>query len=65
MLIVYTNVLVNNAVLLQFMQCMCYSVIYPCGYWTSGTLSALASNGNTLYNLMGVKRRILPVIHRP
>ena len=28
----------------------------PCGYWTSGTLSALASNGNTLYNVMGVKR---------
>ena len=38
---------------------MCYSVINPCGYWTSGTLSALASNGNTLYNVMGVKRQLL------
>ena len=37
---------------------MCYSVINPCGYWTSGTLSALGlGNGNTLYNVMGVKRR--------
>ena len=35
---------------------MCYSVINPCGYWTSGTLSALASTGNTQYNVMGVKR---------
>ena len=25
---------------------MCYSVINPCGYWTSGTLSALISNRN-------------------
>ena len=40
---------------------MCYSVISPCGYWTSGTLYALASNGNTLYNAMGVKRHIMPV----
>ena len=32
------------------------SVINPYGYWTSGTLSALASNGNTLYSVMGVKR---------
>ena len=40
---------------------MCYSVINPCGYWTSGTLSALTSNGNTLYNVMGPKRYILPV----
>ena len=40
---------------------MCYSIINPCGYWTSGTLSALASNGNTLYNVMGVKRLIMPV----
>ena len=39
---------------------MCYSVINLCGYWTSGTLSALASNGNTLYNVMGVKRHIMP-----
>ena len=40
---------------------MCYSIINPCGHWTSGTLSALASNGNTLYNVMGVKRHIMPV----
>ena len=40
---------------------MCYSVINPCGYWTSGTLSALASNGNTLYHVLGVKRNIMPV----
>ena len=40
---------------------MCYSVINPCGYWTSGTLSALASTGNTQYNVMGVKRHIMPV----
>ena len=33
----------------------------PCGYWTSGTLSALASTGNTLYNVMGVKTHIMPV----
>ena len=33
---------------------MCYSVINPCGYWTSGTLSALVSYQNTLYNVMGV-----------
>ena len=39
-LIVYTNVLVT--------------VINPCGYWASGTSSALASNGNTLYNVIGV-----------
>ena len=31
---------------------MCYSIINPCGYWTSGTLSALASNGNTLTGTM-------------
>ena len=40
---------------------MCYSVINPCGYWTSGTLSALVSNRNTLYNVMGVKRHIMPL----
>ena len=40
---------------------MCYSVISPCGSWTSRTLSALASNGNTLYNVMGVKRHTMPV----
>ena len=40
---------------------MYYSVINPCGYWTSGNLSALASNGNTLYNVMGVKRHTMPV----
>ena len=38
-----------------------YSVIDPCGYWASGTLSALASTGNTLYNVMGVKRHIISV----
>ena len=40
---------------------MCYSVINPCGHRTSGTLSAHASNGNTLYNVMGVKSLIMPV----
>ena len=40
---------------------MCYSVINPCGYWTSGNLSALVSNRNTLYIVMGVKRHITPV----
>ena len=40
---------------------MCYSVINPCGCWTSGTLSALDSNGNKLYNVMGVKRHSMPV----
>ena len=40
---------------------MCYSVINPCGYRTSGTLSALVSNRKTLYNVMGVKRHIMPV----
>ena len=29
----------------------CYSFFNPCGYWTSGTLSALASSGNTVYKL--------------
>ena len=37
---------------------MCYSVINPCGYWTSGALSVLVSNGNTLYNVMAVKRHM-------
>ena len=40
---------------------MCYSVINPCRYWTSGTFSALAGNGNTLYDVMGVERHIMPV----
>ena len=40
---------------------MCYSVINPGGYWTSGTLSPFVSNRNTLYNVMGVKRHIMPV----
>ena len=40
---------------------MCYSVINSCGYWTSATLSALVSNRNTQYNVMGVKRHIMPV----
>ena len=45
------------------LSAMCYSVINPCAYWTSRTwtLSALASNGNTLYSVMGVKRHIMPV----
>ena len=37
---------------------MCYSVINPCGYWISGTFSALVSYRNTLYNVIGVKRHI-------
>ena len=37
---------------------MCYSVINPCGYWTCGTLFALVSNWNTLYNVMGVKTHL-------
>ena len=41
---------------------MCFSVINPCGYWTSRTLSfALASTGNTRCSVMGVKRYIMPV----
>ena len=36
---------------------MCYSVINPV-YWTSGTLSSLVSNWNTLSNMMGVKRHM-------
>ena len=36
----------------------CYSLINPCGYWTSGTLFALVSNRNTLYNVMGVKTHL-------
>ena len=36
-------------------------MLNPCGYWTSGTLSALVSNQNTLFNVMGVKRHIMPV----
>ena len=40
---------------------MCYSVINPCRYWTSATLSALVSNRNTHYNVMGMKRHIMPV----
>ena len=40
---------------------MCHSFINPCGYWTSGTLSALVSNRNALYNVMGVKRHIMLV----
>ena len=40
---------------------MCYSVINLCGDWTSGTLSVLVSNRYTLYNVMGVKRHIMPV----
>ena len=40
---------------------MCYSVINPCGHCTSGNLSVLVSNRNTLYNVMGVKRHVMPV----
>ena len=40
---------------------MRYSVINLSGYWSSGTLPALAANGNTLYNVMGVKIHIMPV----
>ena len=40
---------------------ICYSVMNPFGHWNSGTLSAFASNGNSLYNVMGVKRHIMPV----
>ena len=40
---------------------MCFSVINPCGYWSSRTSPALASNGNTLYSVMGVKRHSMPV----
>ena len=40
---------------------MCYSVINPCGYWTSGTLSALVNIRIKLYNVMGLKRHIMPV----
>ena len=61
LLVVYQNV--HSLYQCSCKQCcaiavyaMCYSVINLRGYWTSGTLSALASNGNTLYNVMGVKR---------
>ena len=60
MLIVYTTVLVNSALFAIAVYAMSYFVINPCGYWTSGTLSAFTSNGNTLYNVMGVKRHIIP-----
>ena len=40
---------------------VCDSVINTCGYWTSGTISVLVSNRNTLYNVMGVKRHIMLV----
>ena len=40
---------------------MCYSVVIPCGYCRSRTSPALASNGNTRYSVMGVKRHIMPV----
>ena len=43
-----------NSYQCSFKQCcaiavytMCYSVINPCGYWTSGTLSAVVSDGCT------------------
>ena len=59
MLIVYTNVLVQCCAIGVY--AICYSVINPCGYWASGTSSALASNGNTLHNVISVKRHIMPV----
>ena len=37
---------------------MCYSLNNPCGCWTLGTLFALVSNRNTLYNVMGVKTHL-------
>ena len=37
------------------MQCVTLSL---CGYWTRGTLLALVSNQNTLYNVMGVKTHL-------
>ena len=37
---------------------MCYSLINHCGCWTLGTLFALVSNRNTLYNVMGVKTHL-------
>ena len=40
---------------------ICCSVFNLCGYWLSGTSSALASNGNTLYNVIGLKRHIMAV----
>ena len=40
---------------------MCYSGTNPNGYWTSGILTTLVSSRNTLYNVMGVKRQIMPV----
>ena len=59
MLIVYTNVLCKQCCAIAI-YARCYSSFNPCGYWTSGTLSALASTGNTLYNVMGVKTHIMP-----
>ena len=50
-MLIVTNVPVNTAV-----YSMCYSVINPCRYWTSQTLSALASYRNTLYNVLRTKR---------
>ena len=48
---------------IHYIQCFCkqcYPSINPCGYWTQGTLFALVSNQNTLYNVIGVKTH-LPV----
>ena len=61
MLIVYTNGLVNSVCCAIAICAMCYSVINPRGYWTSGTLSTLATTGNTQYNVIGVKRHVIPV----
>ena len=58
----------NNNFVCSCKQCsaiafyaMCYSVINPCGYWTSRTLVSLAHNGCRLYNDMGINRQIMPV----
>ena len=61
MYILPTLKLIFVQAVLNTVYAMCYSVINPCGYWTSGTLSAHASNGNTVYNVMGVKRHMMPV----
>ena len=63
-----SSVLKNDNFVCSCKQCsaiafyaMCYSVINPCGYWTSRTLVSLAHNGCRLYNDMGINRHIMPV----
>ena len=60
MLIVYTNVLVNSAVLQELKQFVTPLLIHV-DTRASGTSSAIASNRNTLYNVIAVKRHIMPV----